>query len=393
MANQQKKPYPKEGMKQKTFQVPDSMLNFKATDFALDKVLDQDDRKFEGVTYSGGVINHPFWGNLAFDLSTTQGEENLAVLLNHDHDQIAGHAKLVVDSAMRVFGNLMGEEPAAQKIIRLAAKGFKWQMSVHIEPSEVQFLNKGESAVCNGKVVEGPGTIFRHNKIRESSFTPVGADGDTSAHVFSFSNGGIKMSKEIKTHNEDGTEKTAEQIAEEQKQIDADKAAKEAADKAEADRKAAEEVEKNKNPDGEKKFSQKDLDAANATIKELQAKVDKAEKEKADKKVAERTSALKKFGMADDEIKKFTSIPDEAFDSMVKHLETAESEKRKFSKNSTLFKDVAQGKADEGAGVNLMSAKSITEQADALVAKAKAEGRTLEFAAAVKQVKDSAATK
>ena len=63
--------------------------------------------------------------------------------------------------------------------------GFPWQMSVNIEPSVIDDVQPGASVSVNGRQVFGPAKIFRNNRIREVSFTPVGADPGTSALAMS----------------------------------------------------------------------------------------------------------------------------------------------------------------------------------------------------------------
>lgn len=143
-------------------------------------------RKISGVAYSGDVLAHPFWGSVVFDLSTTTAPEKLPVLVEHDRARRAGVAKLSItpDRITIASGNLLPNATGAE-VAADADAGFPWQLSVHIEPAEVQQLATGETARVNGRTVSGPAAVFRRSLIREVSFTPTGVDHNTNAAVFS----------------------------------------------------------------------------------------------------------------------------------------------------------------------------------------------------------------
>jgi hypothetical protein len=65
--------------------------------------------------------------------------------------------------------------------------GFPWQMSVRIEPSAVEEIQAGASVTVNGKLHQGPITVFRGGRIREVSFCALGADDNTNAVAASHS--------------------------------------------------------------------------------------------------------------------------------------------------------------------------------------------------------------
>ena len=65
--------------------------------------------------------------------------------------------------------------------------GFPWQMSVRIDPSAIEEIQAGASVTVNGKVHQGPITVFRGGRIREVSFCALGADDNTNAVAASHS--------------------------------------------------------------------------------------------------------------------------------------------------------------------------------------------------------------
>jgi len=151
---------------------------------SLQPAEDGQPRRFSGVAYTGEVIkNHWAWEDLVFDLASMTFLEKCPVLIGHDFKQRAG----VVDTfsvdnerGLLVSGFLMDTE-AGRSVANEADAGFPWQMSVHIEPVSVERRAKG---TVNGRVFDTPVTVFMGGAIREVSFTPTGADKNTSAQVF-----------------------------------------------------------------------------------------------------------------------------------------------------------------------------------------------------------------
>lgn len=147
-----------------------------------------ENRTFSGVPYSGDLVtDHPYWGStgVVFDLSSIQYNAKTPALLGHDPEKIAGVASLshTADS-MSVTGSLFSTA-SGKEIAETADQDFPWQMSIFIVPSSVEKLKKPE--VINGRTFNAGVAVFRGGRVREVSFTPVGADHRTSANVFSMS--------------------------------------------------------------------------------------------------------------------------------------------------------------------------------------------------------------
>ena len=171
-------------------------------------------RKFSGVAYAGGVITgHFYWGRVAFDLATTRFAERVPILIEHDRSQRAGFGQLSADAAtgdLRITGTLLGNAHG-QAIATEADAGFPWQLSVHIEPGSIEEIGEGFTTTINGHAVTGPLTVFRNSLIRETSFTPTGADSLTHARVFA---SGDEVSvpviqHEVQTMSEESTQRIA----------------------------------------------------------------------------------------------------------------------------------------------------------------------------------------
>lgn len=167
-------------------QVPIAALRFEASApvaFAPDAAADQR-RQFDGVAYSGDVIrNHYYWGNVVFDLASTTAPARLPILIEHDRAQRAGFGALAIGNEIRISGTLL-DNPSGNAIAAEADAGFPWEMSVHIEPGSIEEVGAGTEVTVNGRALTGPLTVFRNSRIRETSFTPTGADPNTSARVF-----------------------------------------------------------------------------------------------------------------------------------------------------------------------------------------------------------------
>jgi hypothetical protein len=197
-------------------------------------------RKVSTVAYSGGVITGGFWGRVVFDLSTTSAPEKMPFLVNHDRAQIAGQVDStdIADNIL-VSGTVYGSQASGAQVLSLADEGFAWQMSVHIEPEIIYEIPEGMTSPVNGFAVDGPCYVFKDCKLIEVSFTPTGADPDTSAEFFTK---GVAAGRtfEVKPLQEVPTEPTKEFSMNEQ-EIAALKAenAKLLADKATADNAAA----------------------------------------------------------------------------------------------------------------------------------------------------------
>lgn len=145
----------------------------------------------EPVASGRPILGHWYWGNLALDLAGAElPSRSIPALKDHDPDQRVGFAdrlEIVDGVGLVASGQLLKTSAAAQSVIADARDGFPWQSSVHAVPLSVELLDDGESAEVNGYQLEGPGAVFRSWKIREVSFTALGADDAAAAAVASFS--------------------------------------------------------------------------------------------------------------------------------------------------------------------------------------------------------------
>ena len=141
-------------------------------------------RTFSGVAYSGEPItDHWYWDRIIFDLDSMEVKGRIPALLEHSPRQRAGAINthsIDHQTGLTVSGDLMSNEFGTQ-VAQDSDDGFPWQMSVRIEPSAIEEIQAGASVSVNGKVHQGPITVFRGGRIREVSFCALGADDNTNA--------------------------------------------------------------------------------------------------------------------------------------------------------------------------------------------------------------------
>lgn len=147
-------------------------------------------RTFSGIAYSGEVItDHWYWDRIVFDLDSMKIKGRIPALLDHSSRQRAGAINthsIDHQNGLTVSGDLMSNEFGAQ-VAQDSDDGFPWQMSVRIEPSSIEEIKADASITVNGKLHQGPITVFRGGRIREVSFCALGADDNTNAVAASHS--------------------------------------------------------------------------------------------------------------------------------------------------------------------------------------------------------------
>ncbi|WEI03980.1 hypothetical protein PYR78_02500 [Acinetobacter johnsonii] len=218
-------------------------------------------RTFSGVAYSGEVItDHWYWDRIIFDLDSMQIKGRIPALLDHSTRQRAGAINshsIDHQNGLTVSGDLMSNEFGTQ-VAQDSDDGFPWQMSVRIEPSAVEEIQAGASVTVNGKVHQGPITVFRGGRIREVSFCALGADDNTNAVAASHSPKQFNQPEDT-----DVTELEKAQAAQKQAEKERDDAQEELkkfkADKREGDIKALE-TSLNKQFSAEEKTSYTNMD-------------------------------------------------------------------------------------------------------------------------------------
>lgn len=293
--------------------------------------------KFSGVAYSGKpIMNHPFWGNLIFDVSTMKSKSVVPIFRDHRPDREAGHGKLSFDDgSVKVEGFLYEEE--GEKAYRLMKKGYPMQESVYIEPEKLETIRKGEVFVYNGQKVEGPMTIFVGGAIKEVSLVSLGADENTSTKIF---NNNKKGSFEVPL-----SERESKMEKENNEKLVIEKEAKEFSEDytgfLEAMNEGPEQAYEFACSCAEKK-SESSEKKLKSRIKELEAKIAAFEAKEAESKKAAKEAKIEEAFKGSELPESVKSIlissSDEAFDALLSDMSSIASKKEPMKKE--MFKEV-----------------------------------------------------
>jgi hypothetical protein len=143
------------------------------------------DHEFLIEAYTGEVIDR-WWGMLSIDIKGIKAKNQIPVLMNHNPDKIVGYStRTFIDNSFFVSGKFSGVTDSAKEAKGLAGEGFPWQASIGVKPIKIMALEKNGKAEVNGKMLEGPAEIWLESEVIETSFVPLGADGNTSVSTFS----------------------------------------------------------------------------------------------------------------------------------------------------------------------------------------------------------------
>lgn len=153
-------------------------------------------RSFSMLAYTGAIVQRWF-GRLVFDLSGIEYKKDATpILKNHNEEQIVGISETIdlTPGGILIKGKISRVTAAAKEVTELSDEKFKWQASPGLAVLSVERLEPDVKTTVNGNEVTGPLYIVRKSQLRESSFVPVGADGDTSGVVLSFFQEEVQMS-------------------------------------------------------------------------------------------------------------------------------------------------------------------------------------------------------
>lgn len=139
-------------------------------------------RAFRMVAYTGAEFSR-WYGRTLIDIEGLTVPKRLPILLNHSEGQVAGYATAheITAKGLVISGSLLSGE-AGPRVAQMSDDGFPLTASLGVNITATEELEAGKSAVCNGKSVEGPCTIWRKATLFETSFvTSNPADKATSA--------------------------------------------------------------------------------------------------------------------------------------------------------------------------------------------------------------------
>lgn len=159
---------------------------FEADDVTVFAEKSEKENRFHIVAYTGGIIrNHYWWGNLAFDLKGIKfAAKKTPVLSEHIRtDRVGFSTEQSISEKVELDGQFL-DNPMAQELRGDMQKGFPMQASVFLPPDVVEYVKEGTSVKVNGRLLKGPGTIFRSGVIKEVSMVTLGNDEKSKAKAF-----------------------------------------------------------------------------------------------------------------------------------------------------------------------------------------------------------------
>ncbi len=174
-----------------TRKVPVAALKLKGTvpiKFVAAKKEGEKDR-FQIQANSGRIMPHWYWGNMAVDLEgLTIGRDDMPVFLEHaPADKVGWTDGFKIDPKLGLIavGYFSSITESSKEVRDLAADGYPWQASVYVPPTDIEYVEKGETVNVNGYELKGPGVVFRKSNLREVSVCALGADECTSSSMLS----------------------------------------------------------------------------------------------------------------------------------------------------------------------------------------------------------------
>jgi hypothetical protein len=143
-----------------------------------------DDADFVMEAYTGQVVNR-WWGKLAIDVAGITAKKSIPIFRDHERGHIVGYSSDTwKDGSFFVSGKFSQATAHAAEVQALAKEGFPWQASIGVMPVKILALEDKAAYQVNGKTLKGPAEVWLESEVFETSFVPLGADGNTSVSVF-----------------------------------------------------------------------------------------------------------------------------------------------------------------------------------------------------------------
>ena len=147
-----------------------------------------DSETFEFIAYTGQAITlNGLDFPVAIDLSTLKIPPVVQFLFNHQPEYFLGTVEQIYvdDNQLKGRGSVSTSDPKATLVRESARNGVTWQVSVGapVASRDLEYLDYGQKALVNDRLIDGPAYIARNAILREISFVPLGADPDTYAYL------------------------------------------------------------------------------------------------------------------------------------------------------------------------------------------------------------------
>lgn len=141
---------------------------------------------FTMTARTGGVAQHPWWGNCIHDFEgMIPAKAIVSVDYCHNPEDVVGFSdKLeLTNNTLMMSGQLISLESMdrAEEIFRKRKAGVPYEASIltNWDGLIVEHLCEGMATTVNGQQVEGPMTIFRKWQVWGVAVTPYGSDANT----------------------------------------------------------------------------------------------------------------------------------------------------------------------------------------------------------------------
>jgi hypothetical protein len=151
--------------------------------------------KFSLAAYNGGPMRLAGWKfPVVIDAAGAVGAAaTIPVYFGHPAENapasemmetLVGQTPVICkDGRITACGDITGGSRTVREMQSQAAKGFKFQNSVHGLPTQAEFVAEGSSAMVNGRLVCGPVVVARKSVLDHIAILPLGADTTTSASI------------------------------------------------------------------------------------------------------------------------------------------------------------------------------------------------------------------
>jgi hypothetical protein len=144
-------------------------------------------RKFSSVAYTGGaLVVAGFPLPVVVDLKGVTTAKTIIANLDHVATQRVGQVTEIANDgkSLKLNGTLSASTPSRDEVIKSAADGFEWQMSIEAKPTtKLEMVPEGKKATANGQTFDGPILIARKSRLFGVAFVGQGADESTSATI------------------------------------------------------------------------------------------------------------------------------------------------------------------------------------------------------------------
>ena len=140
----------------------------------------------KGLAYSGGKMRLFGWSHpVVVDMSGMSVPETVPLLANHENHTLGRVGVVepkIVEGALEISGEIVGEGELAESIVSQGKAGADWQLSIGAEVEAAELVQEGKRTI-NGAEHDAPFYHVTKSTLREVSVVAVGADKATHMKV------------------------------------------------------------------------------------------------------------------------------------------------------------------------------------------------------------------